>query len=149
VSSIKYQCGWINIWNVYVHFNEFWIAIFAYMRLCYIFIPYCTVLLYISWIIEQIDRDIVFLLKITQIWVITIWLVFLHKQNTQIANSTNVNCLCQSKTEENKGCNYYLPDLKSDCNNGGKLLLTFVNTCLYVNKQFDGFVYCLYMAGLK
>ena len=36
--------------------------------------------------------------------------------------STNVNCHCQSKTEESKGCNYYLPDLKSDCNNGGKLL---------------------------
>jgi hypothetical protein len=27
-----------------------------------------------------------------------------------------------SETEESKGCNYYLPDLKSDCNNGGKLL---------------------------
>ena len=36
--------------------------------------------------------------------------------------STNVNCHCQSKTEERKGCNYYLPYLKSDCNNGGKLL---------------------------
>jgi hypothetical protein len=38
--------------------------------------------------------------------------------------STNVywHCHCQSKTEESKGCNYYLPDLKSDCNNGGKLL---------------------------
>ena len=36
--------------------------------------------------------------------------------------STNVNCHCQSKTEESKGCNYYLSDLKSDCNNGGKLL---------------------------
>jgi hypothetical protein len=36
--------------------------------------------------------------------------------------STNVNCHCQSKTEESKGCNYYFPDLKSDCNNGGKLL---------------------------
>ena len=28
----------------------------------------------------------------------------------------------ESKTEESKGYNYYLPDLKSDCNNGGKLL---------------------------
>jgi hypothetical protein len=36
--------------------------------------------------------------------------------------STNVNCHCQSKNEESKGCNYYLSDLKSDCNNGGKLL---------------------------
>jgi hypothetical protein len=27
-----------------------------------------------------------------------------------------------SKTEERKGCNYYLPDPKSNCNNGGKLL---------------------------
>ena len=36
--------------------------------------------------------------------------------------STNVNCHCQSKTEESKGCNYHLPDLKSDCNNGVKLL---------------------------
>ena len=36
--------------------------------------------------------------------------------------STNINCHCQSKTEQSKGCNYYLPDLKSDCNNGGKLL---------------------------
>jgi hypothetical protein len=25
-------------------------------------------------------------------------------------------------TEESKGCNYYLPDLKSDCNNGVKRL---------------------------
>jgi hypothetical protein len=33
VSSIKYQCGWINIWNDPVHFNEFWIAIFAYMNI--------------------------------------------------------------------------------------------------------------------
>ena len=49
--------------------------------------------------------------------------------------STNVNCQCQSKTEESKGCNYYLPDLKSDCNNGVKLL--YVYTCLDVNKQFD------------
>jgi hypothetical protein len=24
---------WKNIWNVYVHFNEFWIAIFAYMNI--------------------------------------------------------------------------------------------------------------------
>ena len=23
MSSIKYWCGWINIWSVYVHFNEF------------------------------------------------------------------------------------------------------------------------------
>jgi hypothetical protein len=37
--------------------------------------------------------------------------------------STNVNCHCQSKTEESKGCNYHLPDLNSDCNNGVKLLL--------------------------
>ena len=36
--------------------------------------------------------------------------------------STNVNCHCQSKTEERKGCNYYLPDLKSDCNHGGKYI---------------------------
>ena len=28
----------------------------------------------------------------------------------------------RSKSEESKGCNYYLPDLKSDCNNGVKLL---------------------------
>jgi hypothetical protein len=33
VSSIKYQCGWINIWSIYVHFNEFWISIFAYMNI--------------------------------------------------------------------------------------------------------------------
>jgi hypothetical protein len=26
----------------------------------------------------------------------------------------------QSKTEASKGCNYYLSDLKSDCNNGIK-----------------------------
>jgi hypothetical protein len=26
VSSIKYQCGWTNIWSVPVHFNEFWIV---------------------------------------------------------------------------------------------------------------------------
>jgi hypothetical protein len=26
VSSIKYQCGWINIWRDRMHFNEFWIA---------------------------------------------------------------------------------------------------------------------------
>jgi hypothetical protein len=34
--------------------------------------------------------------------------------------STNVNWHSQSKTEESKGCNYYLPDLKSDCNIGVK-----------------------------
>ena len=31
-----------------------------------------------SWTIEQIDRDIVLLLKITQIWVISICVVFDH-----------------------------------------------------------------------
>jgi hypothetical protein len=60
--------------------------------------------------------------------------------------STNVNCQCQSKTEESKGCKYYLPDLKSDCNNGGKLLyfkvyfligyaLTF--THVWINSSID------------
>ena len=39
-------------------------------------ILYCTPIY--SWTIEQIDRDIVLLLKITQIWVITICVVLYH-----------------------------------------------------------------------
>ena len=55
--------------NYSLYFLQF-LTISDNLRLYYIFIPYCTPIY--SWTIEQIDRDIVLLLKITQIWVITI-----------------------------------------------------------------------------
>jgi hypothetical protein len=64
--------------NYSLYFFQF-LTISGNLHLCYIFIPYCTVLSPIySWTIEQIDRDIVLLLKITQIWVITICVVLDH-----------------------------------------------------------------------
>jgi hypothetical protein len=33
-----------------------------------------------------------------------------------------IDTVTESKTEESKGCNYYLSEVKSDCNKGKKLL---------------------------
>jgi hypothetical protein len=57
------------------------------LRLCYIFIPYCTIVCtpIDSWTIEQIDRDIILLLKITQIWVITICVVLDDNTHSNIS----------------------------------------------------------------
>jgi hypothetical protein len=42
----------------------------------------------------------------------------MNKKNPEQISSEN----CQSKTEESKGCNYHLLDLKSDCKNGIKTI---------------------------
>ena len=62
--------------NCSLYFLQF-LTISGNLRLCYIFISFCTTPIY-SWTIEQIDRDIVLLLKITHIWVITIFVVLDH-----------------------------------------------------------------------
>ena len=60
--------------NYSLYFLQF-LTISDNLRLCYIFIPDCNVLLYIVGTLSKLTRDIVLLLKITQIWVITICVV--------------------------------------------------------------------------
>ena len=60
--------------NYSLYFLQF-LTISGNLRLCYIFIPYCNVLLYIVGPLSKLTRDIVLLLKITLIWVITICVV--------------------------------------------------------------------------
>jgi hypothetical protein len=64
------------------YFQQNELLIFFYYQWQFTFVLYFYSLLYCtpiySWTIEQIDRDIVLLLKITQIWVIAICVVLDH-----------------------------------------------------------------------
>jgi len=62
--------------------------------------------------------------------------------------STNVYWHWQSNIEASKGCKYYLSDLKSECNNGIKLLrfkvylliaeiLTSTQVCQHINSSIN------------
>ena len=76
------RCCSLILWdltnNNYSLYVLQFLTISGNLHLCYVFIPYCTVHLLYSWTIEQIDRDIILLLKITQIWVITICVILDH-----------------------------------------------------------------------
>ena len=59
----------------------------------------------------------------------TVYRQYLYLLNDKFHNAKDLfDLVCTSKsyletkTDASKGCNYYLSDLKSDCNNGIKLL---------------------------
>ena len=57
----------------------------------------------------------------------------------------------QSKTESNKGWNYYLSNLKSECNNGMKLLRfkVYFSNCISTNFERPTFAYMNILLNMR